>query len=672
MGPDRLPLGLGILAVFSLTFAWAMRRSSQDEKLEWYATQAAALCVPFVFAFYFAWDARIAPHLLPIGLLLGLLSAAASWLAHVQRTYELSLAAAAAGVGVLLFWSVPPHPVVDPVWQLLAVSVGLACVFHVFVEFAPERSGWDGPAPAAIVATVGHLGVLVLAMLRVPDVGWVWVTAYGALAAILVRHASLPERGQLDFVSAILFALALRALADVPGSSLAPVSFQGVALAAAVAYQVVALWRGTATTPAWANHGAGGIAVILSATCTGQVGSVPALVFLGTTLGFGVLMALVSARIGSGGWLLAAVLLTAAAHAAFPWSSDGATHAGLGLVAGSLGVLVFTAWPFLAGPRLRADRLAWSAAALAGPAWFWPLRTLFVLRFDDAAIGVLPVALGAVALVAAFRARAVLGGDQAGLRTSALAWLSAVTLGFVSVAIPLQLEKAWITIGWALEGVAVILLWTRLNHAGLKYFGLGLLAAVTVRLVTNPAVLGYYPRPSWRIVNWLLYTYLVPAAALLGAARLLHPLEVARANAWERETVYRFARPLGAIACALAALAVVFVWLNLAVADWFATGTTLTVSFDRLPARDLATSIAWAAYAVVLLGIGMARASIGLRWVSLGLLIVTIAKVFLHDLGELRDLYRVASLVGLAISLLGVSLAYQRFVFRDAPAEEQR
>jgi hypothetical protein len=42
----------------------------------------------------------------------------------------------------------------------------------------------------------------------------------------------------------------------------------------------------------------------------------------------------------------------------------------------------------------------------------------------------------------------------------------------------------------------------------------------------------------------------------------------------------------------------------------------------------------------------MARARIGLRWLSLGFLLVTIAKVFLYDLGELRDLYRVLSLVG--------------------------
>ena len=47
---------------------------------------------------------------------------------------------------------------------------------------------------------------------------------------------------------------------------------------------------------------------------------------------------------------------------------------------------------------------------------------------------------------------------------------------------------------------------------------------------------------------------------------------------------------------------------------------------------------------------------------------LTIGKVFLYDLGELKDLYRVASLVGLAFSLILVSLAYQRFVFRRRPA----
>ena len=60
----------------------------------------------------------------------------------------------------------------------------------------------------------------------------------------------------------------------------------------------------------------------------------------------------------------------------------------------------------------------------------------------------------------------------------------------------------------------------------------------------------------------------------------------------------------------------------------------------------------------------MWRQSQGLRWTSLALIVITCFKVFLYDLSHLHDLYRVAALVGLAMSLLAVSLLYQRFVFR--------
>jgi uncharacterized membrane protein len=96
----------------------------------------------------------------------------------------------------------------------------------------------------------------------------------------------------------------------------------------------------------------------------------------------------------------------------------------------------------------------------------------------------------------------------------------------------------------------------------------------------------------------------------------------------------------------------------------------LDMSFQRMPARDLTTSIAWALYGLVLLALGVRARSAGLRWLSLGLIMVTVVKVFLYDLGELEDLYRVASLLGLAVSLILVSLAYQRFVVCAAPKEE--
>ena len=195
----------------------------------------------------------------------------------------------------------------------------------------------------------------------------------------------------------------------------------------------------------------------------------------------------------------------------------------------------------------------------------------------------------------------------------------------------------------------------------MKYFALGALGAATIRLVFNPALLHYYPRSGLPIFNWILYTYLVPVAALLGSAALLRPLEVSRARPRERD-LYRYGRPVAAMGVVVAAIAVFFVWINLAVADWFTEGPALTLRFGRLPARDLTLSIAWTLYALGLLVAGLCWKSVGLRWISLAFL-VAMGRSSCTTWGSLRDLYRVASLVGLAVSLLVVSVLYQRFVF---------
>jgi uncharacterized membrane protein len=53
------------------------------------------------------------------------------------------------------------------------------------------------------------------------------------------------------------------------------------------------------------------------------------------------------------------------------------------------------------------------------------------------------------------------------------------------------------------------------------------------------------------------------------------------------------------------------------------------------------------------------------------LLLVTILKCFLHDLGRLGGLYRVGSLLGLAVSLVFVTILLQKFVMlKKTPPEE--
>ena len=67
---------------------------------------------------------------------------------------------------------------------------------------------------------------------------------------------------------------------------------------------------------------------------------------------------------------------------------------------------------------------------------------------------------------------------------------------------------------------------------------------------------------------------------------------------------------------------------------------------------------------------GDGQTSTALRVTSLALILLTCGKVFLYDLAHLSDLYRVASLAGLAMSLIVVSLAYKKFVFPTARVEE--
>jgi uncharacterized membrane protein len=571
-------------------------------------------------------------------------------------------------------------------WEVAGVAVALAVFFHLLDREAgsESRRGWvdDSMRCAPFVAAAGLLVVLALAPATAPASGiWPWLVGWLALAGLLVARGASARHGHRQIAAAaglglafVDYCLGRNAFEPLPRPSI----FFGLALAVALVFQALALLRRRGPVGREAEIAASVFPslLLIGLLLDASNAYLSAGFFLAVALLLAALVALSATRLPSGPLYLGVVATLALIHSV--WTIDAREVSGepgpvlwaLAVQAGA--VLLFTFWPFIAGRRLAASRWALYGSALAGPFWFLSLKRLFEVRFGSGAIGLLPVLLGVTTLLAALAARRLWASTDL-QRRRGLVWFLAVTFAFVSVAIPLQLEKEWITVGWALEGLALMALWKRLDHPGLKYLGLALLGVVTMRLVLNPAVFGYYPRSGRPIFNWLMYTYLVPAAALLLSGRVLAGLEIDRLLAWEVAVYDLFKRrALAAAACGLAAILLGFWWINLTVIDYFSVGRELDLSFDRLPARDLSLSLAWALYALLLLAVGMTRRSVGLRWLSLGFLILTIGKVFLYDLGELRDLYRVASLVGLAVSLLLVSLAYQRFVFgRDRETEEE-
>jgi uncharacterized membrane protein len=78
----------------------------------------------------------------------------------------------------------------------------------------------------------------------------------------------------------------------------------------------------------------------------------------------------------------------------------------------------------------------------------------------------------------------------------------------------------------------------------------------------------------------------------------------------------------------------------------------------RLP--DLWISVGWFVEAALLMAAGFWRKSAFVRWLALGLIAATIAKVFAYDIWDLSRGYRIVSFVFLGVLLLAVSFAYQR------------
>jgi uncharacterized membrane protein len=310
---------------------------------------------------------------------------------------------------------------------------------------------------------------------------------------------------------------------------------------------------------------------------------------------------------------------------------------------------VFQAFPFIFLRKLADQTFPWAAAALGGPAQFLLIFRLVKFAWPNSIMGLLPAAFAVPALVSLVAVlKAVPPENKA--RLTQLAWFGGVALFFITLIVPVQFDRQWITIGWALEGAALLWLFHRVPHPGLRLTGVGLLLAAFVRLAFNPAVLAYHPRSATPVFNWYLYTYgLTTVALFLGASLLAPPRQlVLKSNA---QAV------LGSLGTVLA-----FLLLNIEIADFFsAPGSTLTFQFSGNFARDMTYSIAWALFALGLLVRGIAQRIPSVRYAAMALLCATLVKLFFHDLAQLGQLYRIGAFVGVAVVAMLASFAYQKF-----------
>jgi len=283
----------------------------------------------------------------------------------------------------------------------------------------------------------------------------------------------------------------------------------------------------------------------------------------------------------------------------------------------------------------------YSALALMVPlgvAW----RALYGSGLD----GVVPVGIALLSLLALLGLNALRPAEEA--RQVGATAFGGIALVATAVAVPLQFEAQWLTIGWAAQGLAVVALARRSRSDALALAGLGLLGIIVVRLVFNPAVLSYHLTTTPQPLSWVIYGYGLPVLALLGAARLL---------SLERASLERGAR----IALHLAAIAVGFAGINLFVSHAFAGGETLSL-LDRSLDAHLLRTLSWMAFGVALLWIrAPLRGRVGAAVMALGVL-----KVLAVDLWLLPGLGKALVLLGVALAMFGGAYLLQRGA-RSAP-----
>jgi uncharacterized membrane protein len=228
-----------------------------------------------------------------------------------------------------------------------------------------------------------------------------------------------------------------------------------------------------------------------------------------------------------------------------------------------------------------------------------------------------------------------------------------VAVVFLTIAIPLKAHGRWLTIGWLVEGAALVWVAWRLHSRLLRALGTLCAALGLVILVTgNPSA------STTPILNQRFGTYCVGIAVCSLMAWM-----AIRATPSDEDRRAVLAWPVIAVGAGLAVNALILLAVGWEIHSYWwhlqYRGDWTLLRDDRMYAQ-FTYSAFFMIFGAVLLALGFWRKTAFLRWQALVLLAVAIAKVFLVDVSTLSQGYRILSFLGLGALLLAVSFVYQR------------
>lgn len=227
-----------------------------------------------------------------------------------------------------------------------------------------------------------------------------------------------------------------------------------------------------------------------------------------------------------------------------------------------------------------------------------------------------------------------------------------IAVVFLTIALPLKTHGRWLTIGWLVEGAALLCLTRIVSQRMLRTLALIALAlGLAALLAINP------PASTTIFFNQRFATYLAAIAIFAFTA-------VFAAHSTDTEAApFPITWPATAAISTLIVNALILIAVSLEIHSYWSNlrhaGDYSLVHDYRMYAQ-FTYSAFFMLFGAVLLVLGFVQRSPFFRWQALVLLAASIGKVFLVDTSQLSQGYRILSFLGLGALLLAVSFAYQR------------
>ncbi len=227
----------------------------------------------------------------------------------------------------------------------------------------------------------------------------------------------------------------------------------------------------------------------------------------------------------------------------------------------------------------------------------------------------------------------------------------AVAIGFIAWAIPVQADAHWISLGWTMMAIALWLFGLRISSSILRAMAAALATLAVVRVVGFD--LPFYIRdPFIPVFNREALPSLFVGGLLLAAV-------------WKAD---RYLPRLsnnehwGIGITGVCGITLVWLVLSLECHGYFVSQSFISGDVELWRWRaQLALTVFWILFATALLLLGFRFNRSRLRWFAMGLFGVTVLKLFVVDMANVQQIYRIVAFFILAVVLGLVARGYQRF-----------